>query len=152
MIYQRKEIKLDKWDYAVIYLFKTQQSRVNIEEIYKLWADRCGMSVKYVQGNTGASYIMQHFAEVVFNLGLILPEQFILDVVPRQNLWKQNEYHWDWCLSVPKEKEMDYTMRYLGKLFSVLMLSEVKYLQDYPQYHDKRRAEEAAIVEMIVKA
>ena len=131
------ELKLDKWDFAVIYYVK-QEPNQTFANIKQIWASRCGLDIYDVN----IEALVDHFLPIILELGKINGDLsysapwIINDAAPR-NKWKFREMG-------ALNEENDPTIEYYNNIFRVicsrLRLSSVRYLVGFDEYYQQRKA------------
>lgn len=124
-----KQRILDEWDIKLIQLFKSKHSE-SLEEIYQIWADRCGMDIEYVN----ARVVFEHLMGLAIDLNLITPI-WMLDMIHDA----QPENQWKFGV-VPHAGKQDYYINWLRVISSFFRLTEVKNLPGYVHFFTENEA------------
>lgn len=126
---------LDKWDNAVIFYLK-QDLNCNMEGVRKIWAERCGMDIRYIT----TQCLVDHFLPIVLDLGKVNKD------LTYSAPWIINDASPDkaWQFRDMGEQTGDETTAYYNRILTVicsrLRLSEVKYLPGFSEYFKQRKA------------
>jgi hypothetical protein len=130
-------IKLDNWDFAVIYYVK-QEPKQTIAGIREIWAERCMLEVEDIT----TQCLVEHFYPIILSLSEITKnlthtaESIIVDAAPC-NKWQFRE------MDVQNDGA-DVTIEYFNNIFRVicsrLRLCDVKYLDGFHEYYERRKA------------